>query len=272
MPLATAIITVFNEETFIKDAVLSLLNQSLTDIEVIVVDDGSSDRTVEIVRQIDDSRLRLEQPGRLGRASALAYATSLASGKYVANLDADDEAFPERLKLQSDFPESHADFGWVGGAEERDDSQRGEYVIRRYAEDDRDIRRQAAKCIPYSHSAIMFRRSLVEQGINYDPKQKYLIDFELFIRIARVSKVANLPEVVAKRRVRSESYFQSTYSRSKQKRRMAFLCSKAIREFGLPSYYYAYPLMHLGYPFIPKMLQRRIRAMGGISETRLDPT
>lgn len=271
IPIATAIITVFNEEKYVDLAVRSLLVQSLRDIEILIVDDGSTDRTPVILEQFDDERLRVICAGRLGRAGALAYAARNARGKYVANLDADDEAMPNRLEEQVNFLESHQDHGWVGSAAEREDSQREEHIIRRYAEQDADIRRQAAKCIPYCHSAITFRRELVDRGVNYDENQNYLIDFEYFIRVAKQCKVANLPEVLAKRRVRNESYFQRNFSRRRQKRRMAQLCARAIRDFGLPKYCYAYPLLHLGYPLVPQVVQRQIRAAGGLRETRWKP-
>lgn len=271
-PIATAIITVFNEEQYIRNAVRSLLEQSLQNIEILVIDDGSSDRTPEILREFDDDRLRIETPGRLGRAGALAYAAEAAGGKYIGNLDADDEAMPERFKAQVEFLETHPEYFWVGCGVERVDSQRNEHVVRHYAESNSEIRKQAAKCIPYCHSAIMFRRDLMQQGVNYDPNQKYLIDFEFFLRVALRGKVANLPEILAKRRVRDESYFQRSFSRSRQKRRMAQLCFKAVRQFKLPPHHYAYPLMHMGYPLIPPSIQRRMRAWGGISEQPAEPS
>jgi len=266
-PIAAAWITVFNEERWIAAALLSLLGQSLRDIEIIVIDDGSTDRTAEILDSFDDDRLRILHRNRSGRAASLALAATLAEGKYLANLDADDEAFPERLERQVTFLEKHLDHGWVGSGEEREDSQRNEHVTRLYPETDAAIRRQAAKCIPYCHSAVMFRRELVLGGVNYDPAQKYLIDFEFFLRVAQRCKVANLPDVLVKRRLRNESYFQTNFTRARQNARLALLCGKAIRQFGLPLCCYAFPLLRLGYPLVPNFLKRRVRSNGGLIES-----
>jgi glycosyltransferase EpsE len=266
-PLATAMMTVYNGETWLEQAVRSLLGQSLRDVEILVIDDGSTDRTVEILDSFDDDRLRVVHRSRSGRAASLALAATLAGGKYLANLDADDEAFPERLERQVAFLEKHPDYGWVGSGEEREDSQRNEHVMRLYPETDEAIRRQAAKCIPYCHSAVMFRRELVLGGVNYDPAQKYLIDFEFFLRVAKRCKVANLPEVLVKRRLRNESYFQANFTRARQNARLAWLCGKAIRQFGLPLSCYMFPLARLGYPLVPNFLKRRVRANSGLIET-----
>ncbi|MBN2023855.1 MAG: glycosyltransferase family 2 protein [Pirellulales bacterium] len=266
-PLVTAFITVYNEETWIEPAVRSLLDQSLRDIEVLVLDDGSTDLTRQILDAIADPRLRVIHAPRQGRAASLARATTIARGKYLANLDADDEAFPARLEMQARFLENMPEYGWIGSAEQREDTQRGDNVVRVYPETDKAIRRQAAKCIPYCHSAVMFRRNLVEQGINYDPSQPFLIDFEFFIRVAKHCKVANLPEALVKRRVRNESYFQRSFSTQSQNRRLAYLSSCAIREFGLSPLHYVFPASRLAYPWIPNTLKRQLRARNGLAET-----
>ena len=265
-PKATAFITVYNEEQWVERAVASLLTQTLREIEVLVVDDGSTDRTPQILDSIRDDRLRVIHRERSGRAAALAFACSEARGKYLANLDADDEAFPERLAKQVRFLEAHPDHALVGCGEERDDSQRNEHIHRLYPESDADIRRQAAKCIPYCHSAVTFRRDLIEQGINYDPAQPFLIDFEFFLRVAMHYKVANLPEVLVMRRARNESYFQSRFSTAEQNRRLAVFCARAVREFGLPLYYYLYPAARLIYPRLPNAVKRIIRRRQGLRE------
>lgn len=267
MPRVTAMITVYNGEGFVADAVQSLLAQSLRDIEVLVVNDGSTDNTAAVLDSIGDPRLRVVHLPRTGRAGALALACREARGRYVANLDADDVSFPQRLEKQAAFLDAHADHAWVGCGEEQADSRRGEHHYRTYPADDADIRRQSAKCIPYCHSGVMFRRSLVEEGVNYDPAQPYLIDFEFFLRVAERYKVANLPAVLVRRHVRGESFFQSRYKTTRQNLRLARLCAQAVRRFHLPLGFYAYPLARLVYPYMPDGLKRRIRSRQGLEET-----
>ncbi|WP_163560672.1 glycosyltransferase family 2 protein [Halomonas sp. NO4] len=262
----TAIITVYNEERYVKRAIDSLLGQTMEDIEVLVIDDGSNDSTPVMLSSIQDSRLRVIRGERMGRAKALKLACEEARGEYIANLDADDMAYPERLARQVAFLDAHPDHAWVGCTEERRDTQRNEHIVRTYPLSDDEIRRQSAKCIPYSHSGITFRRSLIDEGLNYDSSQPYLIDFEFFLRVARHYKVANLPEVLACRYVRNESFFQSRFKTAKQNRRLAWLGLCAVIWFKLPFHYAVFPAARLIYPYLPNVFKRSVRRQQGLVE------
>ncbi len=265
-PTSSAIITVYNEKEWIGTAVDSLLNQTLSDIEILIVDDGSNDGTGEILDAYDDPRIRVIHTQRMRRAAALALAAEEARGEFVANLDADDECYPDRLERQVEFLTSNPDYGWVGCAEDRRDFQRGEAYVRHYPEDDASIRRLSARCIPYCHSGVMFRKAVINQGINYDPQHPYLIDFDFFLRVAASWKVANLAEPLVIRRARGESYFQRRFSSAAQNRRLAAFCRQAIRSFDLPLYSHVYPAARLVYPWFPTAVKRCIRASQGLSE------
>lgn len=269
-PLITVILTVYNEEILIKRAINSILTQSLSDFEVLVIDDGSNDNTPSVLSEMarSDSRVRYILGDRIGRARALKLACEEAKGEYIANLDADDVAYPNRLQLQSKFLDSHSDYAWVGCGEERRDTQRHEHINRVYPLTDSAIRKQCAKCIPYTHSGIMFRRSLISEGINYDPEQPYLIDFEFFLRVAKKYKVANLPEILACRYVRDESFFQSSFKVQKQNRRLAYFGLLAILWFRLSPLHAIYPLARLVYPLLPNRVKYKIRSRQGLSEAK----
>jgi len=262
----TALITVFNEETWIAQAVQSLLNQTLADIEVLVIDDGSTDATPKILNDFDDQRLRILRFDRMGRAAALARGVCEARGDYVAILDADDEAYSNRLAKQVSFLDTHPDVAWLGCGEERRDTQRGETAERLYPTRDADIRRMTARCIPYSHSGVTFRRSLLEEGLNYDPTVPYLIDFEFFLRVAENHRVANLGEVLTMRRLRHESFFQSRFKRRSQNRALARYSAGAVRRFGLPLWHLGFPLARLGYDLVPNPFKQFLRRRAGLTE------
>ncbi|GAB5517425.1 glycosyltransferase family 2 protein [Rhodopirellula baltica] len=265
-PDVTAIITVYNEQQWIRCAVESLLQQSLEEIEVLVLDDGSDDDTPAILDSFDDDRLKVIRCGRMGRAAALAHAVELATGRYIANLDADDVAYSDRLECQAAFLDAHPDHAWVGGGEDRVDSQRDEHYLRLYPETDAEIRRMSAKCIPYCHSAITFRRSVLDEGLNYNPQQPYLIDFEFFLRVAAKHKVANLPHAVVMRRAHGKSFFQSRFKVSDQNRELSRLCRVARREFQLPLWMEAYPIARTVYPMLPTFVKTPIRRVLGLKE------
>lgn len=267
---ATAIITVYNEQQWIGTAIDSLLGQSYSDLEILVVNDGSDDATAEIVDRYTDPRIRVIHVERMGRAAALALAAREAKGEFIANLDADDECYENRIEKQIEFLTDHPDHGWVGGGENREDSQRQEQYIRYYPESDNEIRRMAVKCIPYCHSAIMFRKQIIEMGNNYDPNQPFLIDFEFFIRVATEWKVGNLNVPVVKRRARQKSFFQRSFSTAEQNRELSRLCRRARQRFELPLWMEAYPLARTIYPMLPNFVKNRVRQTLGLKELGTD--
>ncbi len=265
-PVATVLIAAYNEEDRIRGAIESALRQTLADIEVLVADDGSTDCTADVAASIDDPRLRRLTFEHRGYAATLKDGCEAARGRYIAILDADDEAYPERLEKQAALLDSHPEIAWVGGGEERIDSRRGEHADRLYPAADADIRRMAARCIPYCHSSVMFRRSLIDEGLAYNPAQPFLIDFELFLRVAERHKVANLPEVVVVRRLRGDSFFQSAFSSRRQNRLLARMSLSAVRRFGLPLHFAVFPAARLAYLWLPDGLKRRARRLLGLRE------
>ena len=266
-PLVSVIIAVYNEEKLIKTAIGSILNQTYSNLEILVVNDGSTDKTEETLKNINDPRLKVIYQENQGQAAALANACRLATGKYIANLDSDDIAYPIRIEKQVQLFESDPALAWVGCGEERIDTQRNEHINRLFPETDEQIKKQCAKCIPYCHSGVMFKKSLIDEGINYDPNQPYMIDFHLFLRVAAKYKVANVPEVLMKRFVRDESFYQATYKKTQQNKRLAWHCMRAVSLFNLPFWYYVYPLSRLIYPYLPIPVKKLIRSRQGLSET-----
>src|SRR3712207_6771527 len=101
MPLVSVILPVYNSEKYIGPAVQCILDQSLGDFELIVIDDASSDRTLEVVQSFRDERIRIVRKERnTGYTVSLNQGLSLARGKYIARMDADDVSLPERLERQ----------------------------------------------------------------------------------------------------------------------------------------------------------------------------
>lgn len=103
----SVIMPVFNQEKYVADAIKCILDQTYKNFEFIIVDDGSTDRTVEIIKSFDDQRIRLICAAHEGFVSALKRATHAASGKWLARMDSDDLCPPDRLEKQIDFLATH---------------------------------------------------------------------------------------------------------------------------------------------------------------------
>jgi glycosyltransferase involved in cell wall biosynthesis len=113
-PVASIVITAYNAERFIAASVQAALAQSYQDIEVVVLDDGSSDSTERICRSVQDPRFRYIRRSRIGRCRALNEAISAARGQYIAINDADDLSFPHRLQYSMEFARAHSDLAYLG--------------------------------------------------------------------------------------------------------------------------------------------------------------
>lgn len=112
----TVILPVQNGEKFITAAIASVLNQTFTEFELWILENGSQDRTPQIVSSIKDSRIRLFQLGSVGIQGALQYALENAPTEWLARMDADDLMFPQRLQTQLDFIRENRDVAFVGTA------------------------------------------------------------------------------------------------------------------------------------------------------------
>lgn len=116
-PLVSVVMPAYNAENYIEDAVNSILNQTYGNFEFIIIDDGSTDRTVEILKKFTDIRIKLiSHEQNEGNYPARNKGCRLAKGKYIAVMDADDIAFSERLAIQVKYMEENPEVQLCGGA------------------------------------------------------------------------------------------------------------------------------------------------------------
>jgi len=200
-PAVSVLMPVHNGAPWVRDAVESILTQTLEDLELIVIDDGSTDATPEILAGARDPRLRVERRERAGLTRSLNVALGLARSALIARLDADDVALPERLERQRAFLDAHAEVGLLGtGAREVDEAGRTAREVRPPA-DDRAIRRALIRRNPFVHSSVMMRRSVLERVGGYDEALPVAQDYDLWMRMSRLTRLANLPAPLVVRRL-----------------------------------------------------------------------
>lgn len=194
LPLVSVIIPVLNGEKYISEAVNSILGQSYTNLELIVVNDGSTDRTSGILNSIEDPRVKvLTNPGNIGTALSTNKAIEEAKGKYIALMDADDVSLPDRIAKQVTFLENNPDHGLCGAASKYLGTDREVF----YPSADSEIRIAMLKFFPFRNPTLMFRKEVVEKhNLAYDPEFKLTLDYEFVSRILPLTKAANLNEVL----------------------------------------------------------------------------
>jgi glycosyltransferase involved in cell wall biosynthesis len=195
--------SVCDGERFLREAVESILSQSFSDLELVVVDDGSTDSTPDILADYAsrDSRVRFHSQANRGSAAALNLGFSLARAALVARLDADDVATTDRLQRQHRFLSANPAVALVGGQAIFMNEEGQEFARVTYPLSDHEIREAFATTTPFVHSAVMLRKAVAREIGGYRPIVDPAEDLDLWLRIADRHKLANLPEPVVKYRM-----------------------------------------------------------------------
>jgi hypothetical protein len=180
--------------SFLGQALASLADQDFEDFEVILVDNGSRDRTVDIIADWAkrDPRLRPFRLERPGLSRSLRFAASHAHAPLLARLDSDDIALPSRFRLQHAAMEENRCLGLLGSAAEVVDSVGRKLGERRVPPTDAALRQFLKSGNPFVHSSIMMRRDAYERVGGYREGLRLCEDFDLWSRMAEVAEIANL--------------------------------------------------------------------------------
>ncbi len=207
-PKVTVLMPVHDARRFVGEAVASILAQTWCDFELLVVDDGSTDGSADIVAASGDDRVKLVRlPAQRGVSAALNEGLRVARGELVARQDADDVSSPQRLERQLAMFAADDRLALVGSQAQRiDEGGRPLGTVERSLEDV-SIRWYALFDNPMIHTSVMFRRSVVWESLGGYDAEAYPLsqDFALWSRVIRTSRAANLPEPLVKYRVRAES-------------------------------------------------------------------
>ena len=194
--LITVLLPVYNGAADVEQAVMSILGQTHTDFELLIINDGSKDNSAEILEGLCDSRIRLIHQENMGLAATLNRGIDLANGCYIARQDQDDLSLPTRLEKQLTYMELNPDCALLG--------TRAEIWVGNTRSDrahDHPVE-PGGICFdllfdnPFVHSSMMMRRDAVKAmgGYSVDPLRQPPEDYELWSRMARCYGVANLPE------------------------------------------------------------------------------
>ncbi|HSV12863.1 MAG TPA: glycosyltransferase [Tepidisphaeraceae bacterium] len=235
-PAVSVLMPVYNAQRYIASAVQSILGQTFTDFELIIVDDGSTDRSREILRGFAarDPRVKLISRPNTGYVVALNEALATATGEFIARMDADDMSLPYRFERQVEYLRAHPDCVLVGThvvTMDSDGSLIGvmpDIAFGHQRIDDALLRRGW----PIVHPAVMMRaRALREIGgykVEYCPNE----DHDLFLRLAEFGQIENLPEVLIHYRKHAASV--SAMNNDRMTANVGKIIVEACRRRGVP--------------------------------------
>lgn len=267
-PKVSVVTTVYNGEPYLDRAIPGMLAQTFDDFEWILVDDGSQDRTPQLLRELAsrDSRVRVFTPGRLGLAGAANHGVRQATGEYIARQDFDDSSYPDRLRLQVAFLDAHPKVGVVGGYYVLVDERRGERYVRMPPTEHAAIIAAMARYIPLANTIVTFRRQVWTDAGGY-PDVADLEDLRLWLRAGKLGwQFANLPEILGEHYVHDTSFFHRSFRYIDRQRGLAQVQAQVVRELGLPSWMYVFAFARYAYAYFPRGLKRAFRRRIGPSE------
>lgn len=204
--LVSVVMPVFNGERFLAESLDSVLTQSLSDFELIVVDDGSVDSSPRIVDEYAsrDPRVIVDRESHQGAAVAANRGIALASAPLVAILDSDDVAMPDRLERQHRFLSEHGETAVVGGGVRFTDDSGRAFADVQYPLTDEAIREAFAYTTPVAQPAAMFRKQPFERVGGYRQCFEPAADLDLWLRIGERYRFANLPELLVSYRIHAQ--------------------------------------------------------------------
>ena len=202
-PLVSVLLAVHNGEPYLRAALESALRQTVDDLELLVVDDGSTDTTPDVLAALDDRRVRvLRNDEQLGLAASLNRGLEEARGRFVARLDADDVALPRRLERQVAWMHANPETVVLGSAVCAIDDNGTPGAVHVMPTTPAAVRWHLLFSSPFFHPAVLVDRNHVERhGLRYDPSFSESEDYDLWARALAIGEGANLPEALVLYRV-----------------------------------------------------------------------
>ncbi|MFH0806296.1 MAG: glycosyltransferase [Candidatus Brennerbacteria bacterium] len=206
IPSISVILAVYNGARFVRDSITSVLAQTFRDFELIIVNDGSTDGTADILDGFRDERIvRLTNEKNIGLVRSLNRGLEVARGTYIARADADDWSDTSRFEKQIKYLESHPEIGVVGTHVAQVDARGRGLSVLRPPETHAAIFWELIFGLPLVHPSVMMRRNVVAAAEGYDPAFIHIEDTELWSRLIAKTRFANIPEVLCTKRVHSAS-------------------------------------------------------------------
>ncbi len=239
-PRVSVLMPVYNSQRYVAAAVESVLQQSFPDFELLITDDGSRDRSLQILQAYadQDSRIRLRSQPNQGLTRTLNAMIQETRGEYIAILEHDDVALPNRLADEVAFLDQHPEVVCVSGAQELIDEASRFLTCLQLPLTDLEIQQAAlAGHGSMCHPGVMIRRSALLELGGYNETMGLAHDLDLWLRLGEIGKLANLPQAVVRYRLHSTSLSEQHCGKQRQE---AFLaCERAWKRRGIEGHFEA---------------------------------
>ena len=228
LPLVSVLLPVYNGKDYLADSIKSILSQEYLNLEIIIINDGSTDDSQQLIEKFNDTRIKCLQQKNQGLAATLNLGITLARGKYIARQDQDDLSHPNRILSQLKYMEANPECVLLGTWAQIMESDKIVDRFHFHPIDEITLRYQLLFNNPFVHSSVLLRRSALLQvgGYTTDPERQPPEDFELWSRLSRIGSIANIGEVLLTYREVPGSMSRSGPTPFKQ--RLMKICSENI--------------------------------------------
>lgn len=228
-PMVTILLPVYNGSKYLAEAIESMLAQTFADFEFLIINDGSTDNTGEIISSHADNRIRLiTHTQNQGLVTALNHGLAEARGTYIARMDADDISAPDRLEKQFAYMEQHPEIAALGtgiATFGRENHQEWRPLL------PDEVHCHLLFHSTLAHPSVMLRRSVLERfSLYYDDAYKHAEDYKLWVQLSRHAQLANVPEVLLYYRVHDEQI--SLQKNQEQKATASLIQLEQLRSMG----------------------------------------
>jgi glycosyltransferase involved in cell wall biosynthesis len=205
-PEITVLMPAYNAGKYIAEAITSVLEQSFTDFELLIINDGSTDDTTKVVRSFNDRRIVLVNQDNKGIAHALNVGLNNARAPYIARFDADDICYPNRLKTQYDFITAYPEYSVIGSAADYIDAE-GHFIFTHHpaAHLNEEIQQLKFSVCPFIHSSVFYKKEVIVSNGGYNEHAYTYEDHFLWVNILKNEKACNLSQALIKVRLNPES-------------------------------------------------------------------
>jgi glycosyltransferase involved in cell wall biosynthesis len=236
----TVLMPVYNAQRYLAGALESILGQTFADFQFLIIDDGSTDNSLAILRRYarHDVRMRLISRENRGLVATLNEGIALARGEYIARMDADDIALPRRLEFQVWHMDANPDVVCLGGYYDLIDYRGRLLTTMRPPTDHAGIEKEMlAGHTPICHPSAMVRREAIAKAGAYDPSMMLAEDLDLWLRLGEIGTLANLPMSLVRYRLHGQSVSERAGLIQRQTARQA--CERAWRRRGIQGHFEA---------------------------------
>jgi len=261
-PSLSVITTTYNAERYVEESILSILQQTHSDFDYVVVDDGSTDGTLDRLEALTDPRLRVIPAGRVGRSRALNLAWQASQGNLIAIQDADDLAFPDRLEVQCQIMEREPKIAVLASKQVlvHEEEQQINLLPQEGATEVWDMTRFLPYYNPLSHTSLLIKRSALEAVHGYDENLQSVVDWDLYVRlVAQGFRVYQCEKSLVMKRIHRHQFFEA-------KHRLGYVvtCAKiqarALSCIGGNPLRFAWLVPWFVYRLLPRGLRMRLRS------------